>query len=40
MKAEIAPLPTESPEFAMIQEYVRNTHASTHSGYTLDIEQV
>ncbi|KAJ8732599.1 hypothetical protein PYW07_015198 [Mythimna separata] len=40
LKANIEPLPTSSPEFDMIQEYVRNTHAATHSTYTLEIEQV
>ncbi|CAB3243872.1 unnamed protein product [Arctia plantaginis] len=40
LKADIAPLPTESPEFDMIQQYLHNTHAATHSGYTLKIEQV
>ncbi|XP_075970335.1 poly-(ADP-ribose) polymerase [Anticarsia gemmatalis] len=40
LKADIAPLPTESPEFEMIKKYVRNTHASTHQYYTLDLQQV
>ncbi|XP_026729426.1 poly [ADP-ribose] polymerase [Trichoplusia ni] len=40
LKASIAPLDRASPEFQMIQEYVRNTHAATHSSYTLDIEEV
>ncbi|PZC85287.1 hypothetical protein B5X24_HaOG201783 [Helicoverpa armigera] len=40
LKANIAPLPRNSPEFEMIQEYVRNTHAATHSSYTLEIEEV
>lgn len=40
LKADIAPLPTESPEFDMIQEYLNNTHAATHTSYTLKIEQV
>lgn len=40
LKADIAPVPMQSPEYLMIQEYLINTHAATHSGYTLTIEQV
>ena len=29
-----------SEEFALIKKYVSNTHAATHSQYTLDIEDV
>ncbi|XP_068630447.1 poly [ADP-ribose] polymerase-like [Battus philenor] len=37
LKSEIAPLDIKSPEFELIKEYVKNTHAATHNLYTLDI---
>lgn len=40
LKAEITPLHTESPEFALIKEYLTNTHARTHSNYSLEIQEV
>ncbi|XP_023941919.1 poly [ADP-ribose] polymerase [Bicyclus anynana] len=40
LKAEISPLDKKSDEFAMIEEYVRNTHAATHSNYTLKVQEV
>ncbi|CAH2075136.1 unnamed protein product, partial [Iphiclides podalirius] len=40
LKTDIAPLDRNSPEFEMIMEYVKNTHAATHSSYTLDVQQV
>ncbi|KAJ2939633.1 hypothetical protein O0L34_g14353 [Tuta absoluta] len=40
LKANIAPLDKTSEEFQMILEYVTNTHAATHSGYTLEVEEV
>ncbi|XP_072940740.1 poly [ADP-ribose] polymerase [Epargyreus clarus] len=39
LKAEIAPLPKDSEEFKLIQEYVKTTHAETHSHYTLEVEE-
>jgi len=27
-------------EFALLEEYVKNTHAATHNLYSLEIEQV
>ncbi|KPJ11271.1 Poly [ADP-ribose] polymerase [Papilio machaon] len=38
LKTEISPLDVKSPEYELILEYMRNTHAETHSSYTLDIE--
>lgn len=40
LKADIVPLATESPDFNMIAQYIKNTHAATHSGYTLSLDQV
>ncbi|XP_041975989.1 poly [ADP-ribose] polymerase isoform X2 [Aricia agestis] len=40
LKAEIQPLDKSSDEFAMIVEYAKNTHAATHSSYTLEIQEV
>ncbi|KOB78530.1 Poly [Operophtera brumata] len=39
LKAEIVPLDKSSDEFKLILEYTRNTHAATHSSYTLDIQE-
>eukprot|EP00049_Salpingoeca_infusionum_P016729 m.345280 g.345280 ORF g.345280 m.345280 type:complete len:1053 (-) comp16140_c0_seq2:7529-10687(-) len=38
LHTNISALDRRSDVFKMIQKYVKNTHASTHSGYTLDIE--
>ncbi|KAL0840559.1 hypothetical protein ABMA28_015776 [Loxostege sticticalis] len=38
LKAEIGPLEPDSAEFAMIAEYMANTHATTHGHYSLEIE--
>lgn len=40
LNAEIDVLHRESEEFAIIQEYVKNTHTATHSHYQLEIEDV
>ncbi|CAH2107562.1 unnamed protein product [Euphydryas editha] len=40
LKAEITPLDKKSDEFEMILEYVKNTHAATHSSYTLEVQEV
>lgn len=40
LKAEIAPLDKKSDEFEMILEYVKNTHAATHSSYSLEVQEV
>lgn len=40
LNTEIGILDRESEEFTIIEEYVKNTHAATHSSYTLEIEDV
>ncbi|XP_053602532.1 poly [ADP-ribose] polymerase-like [Plodia interpunctella] len=40
LNTDITPLNKNSNEFNTIEEYVRNTHASTHWRYSLEIEQV
>ena len=40
LKTEVEVLERSSEEFAVIQEYVKNTHASTHTQYSLEIEHV
>lgn len=40
LMALIEPVATGSDEYAMIERYVRNTHAPSHDQYALEIEQV
>eukprot|EP00268_Persea_americana_P066227 TRINITY_DN8966_c1_g1_i3.p1 TRINITY_DN8966_c1_g1~~TRINITY_DN8966_c1_g1_i3.p1 ORF type:complete len:312 (-),score=57.12 TRINITY_DN8966_c1_g1_i3:900-1811(-) len=40
LHCELTPLEVGSREFSMIKKYTQNTHAKTHSGYTVDIVQV
>ncbi|KAJ0180031.1 hypothetical protein K1T71_004622 [Dendrolimus kikuchii] len=40
LKTEITPLEHDSEEFALIEEYVRNTHAATHTYFTLKIDEI
>ncbi|GBP32821.1 Poly polymerase [Eumeta japonica] len=40
LKAEIVPLDQKSPEYEMILTYVKNTHATTHAYYTLEVHQI
>jgi poly [ADP-ribose] polymerase 1 len=40
MKVKMEPLAHDSKEFKMINDYMQNTHASTHSGYRLVLEDV
>ncbi|MCL4129231.1 UNVERIFIED_CONTAM: hypothetical protein GTU68_018036 [Idotea baltica] len=40
LKTNISVLPQSSEEFKLIKTSVENTHASTHSHYTLEIEEV
>jgi len=40
LKTDIEVLDKESDEFKMIQQYVKNTHATTHKQYDLEIEEV
>jgi poly [ADP-ribose] polymerase len=36
LKTELEPLDHDSKEFKMLNEYLQNTHASTHSQYTME----
>ena len=40
LKTEVEVLEQDTEEFRVIQEYVANTHASTHTQYSLEIQQV
>jgi poly [ADP-ribose] polymerase 1 len=40
LNADIKPLDKSSDEYKVIEKYVKNTHAATHSSYTLDIIDV
>lgn len=40
LKTDIEILDKESKEFQIIQQYVKNTHAATHTQYDLEIEEV
>ncbi|XP_021839258.2 poly [ADP-ribose] polymerase 2 isoform X2 [Spinacia oleracea] len=40
LNCELMPVEVDSEEFSMIQKYTKNTHAKTHSNYTVDINQV
>ncbi|KAL2927715.1 Poly [ADP-ribose] polymerase 2 [Bienertia sinuspersici] len=40
LHCKLIPVEADSEEFSMIQKYTKNTHAKTHSGYTVDIVQI
>lgn len=40
LNSEIDVLDKETEEFKLIQQYMKNTHAATHSNYKLEIDQV
>ncbi|XP_041564508.1 poly [ADP-ribose] polymerase isoform X2 [Drosophila elegans] len=40
LKTELVPLDKSSEEFSILNKYVKNTHASTHSSYDLDVVDV
>jgi len=40
LKTRLVALSKSSDEFAMVRQYVKDTHASTHSGYKLDLVDV
>ena len=40
LKTEINVLGRETEEWRVLEEYVKNTHAATHSTYTLEIEEI
>jgi hypothetical protein len=37
LKTELEPLPHNSATFKILDSYVRNTHAPTHTNYTLEL---
>jgi len=40
LKTDMEVLQRDSEEWAVLEEYVQNTHASTHTLYTLEIEEI
>lgn len=40
LRCELTPLEVDSDEFTMVAKYMQNTHAKTHSNYTVDIVQL
>ncbi|KAI4349674.1 hypothetical protein L6164_010234 [Bauhinia variegata] len=40
LHCELIPVEVDSLEFSMVAKYMRNTHAKTHSNYTVDIVQL
>jgi len=40
LKTKLLPLDKSSEEFAMVRQYVKDTHAATHSGFKLDLAEV
>merc|ERR1719471_1506821 len=40
LKTDIKVLSKDSDEFKILEEYVKNTHASTHTQYSLEIEEI
>ncbi|XP_021906919.1 poly [ADP-ribose] polymerase 2 isoform X2 [Carica papaya] len=40
LNCELMPVQVDSEEFIMIEKYMQNTHAKTHSSYTVDIVQI
>ncbi|XP_045512835.1 poly [ADP-ribose] polymerase isoform X2 [Pieris brassicae] len=40
LKTELEPLDKSNEEYQMIADYVKNTHAATHTNYTLELQEV
>lgn len=40
LKTDIAPIPHDSDEFALLKAYVQNTHGKTHSNFELEIQDI
>lgn len=40
LKTEIFPLKKETSEYELLCNYVKNTHAPTHTNYTLEVEEI
>lgn len=40
LNTELKPIARDTDEFALLEKYVRNTHAETHSNFELEIEDI
>lgn len=40
LKTDLQPLEHDSEEFALLKQYVQNTHAKTHANFELEIEDI
>ncbi|KAF9604763.1 hypothetical protein IFM89_010265 [Coptis chinensis] len=40
LQCELTPIEIKSEEYSMIEKYMQNTHAKTHSDYTVEIVQI
>lgn len=40
LNTDLKPIAKDSEEFALLEKYVRNTHAETHSNFALEIEDI
>ncbi|KAL9260706.1 Poly [ADP-ribose] polymerase 2-like protein [Drosera capensis] len=40
LRCELSPVQNSSDEFLMVEKYLKNTHARTHSNYTVEIVQI
>ncbi|KAI4364087.1 hypothetical protein MLD38_020224 [Melastoma candidum] len=40
LRCDIDPLPHDSQEFELVEKYLRNTHAPTHTDWRLELEEV
>lgn len=40
LATKIVPLDRASPTYQLLLEYVANTHASTHTAYRLEVEDI
>lgn len=40
LNTKIEPLDRKTEEFDLIEQYTQNTHAKTHSSYSLDVDEV
>ena len=40
LRCDIRSLSCESDEFSLLEQYIMSTHASTHSGYSMEVQEV
>ena len=40
LKCDISVLPHESEEFSLLEQYIMSTHAPTHKGYSMEVQEV